>query len=71
MKGHFRNAEFMDNLRANYAAMGSDHRLRRGRPHCGQRPESCRDIFQALLDHRLDSRLSMRMYDVQSTELVG
>jgi hypothetical protein len=32
---------------------------------------TCRDIFQALLDHRLDSRLSMRIYDVQSTELVG
>jgi len=32
---------------------------------------ACRDIFHALLDHRLDSRLSMRIYDVQSTELVG
>ncbi|MCJ2078848.1 hypothetical protein MKK68_24960 [Methylobacterium sp. E-016] len=33
--------------------------------------ESGRDIFQALLDHRLESRLTLRMFDVPSTERVG
>ena len=33
--------------------------------------ESGRDIFQALLNHRLDSRLTRMMYDVPSTEPVG
>jgi hypothetical protein len=33
--------------------------------------ETCRDIFQALLDHRLDSRLSQQLYDVQNTEPVA
>jgi hypothetical protein len=27
-------------------------------------PETCEDIFRALLDHRLDSRLSKNNYDV-------
>lgn len=68
-KAHFRNAEFMENLRANCEAMG----LAIGFDEEGRivpTPETCRDIFQALLDHRLDSRLSMRLYDVQSTEAV-
>lgn len=30
--------------------------------------ETCRNIFHALLDHRLDSRLSNLIYDVQNTE---
>lgn len=69
-KGHFRNAEFMQNLRAECADMGlaidfdDEGRI-------VPTPESCRDIFQALLDHRLDSRLSRRLYDVQSTAAVG
>jgi hypothetical protein len=33
--------------------------------------ETCRNIFQALLDHRLDSRLSNLIYDVQNTETVA
>lgn len=69
-KGHFRNAPFMENLRANCEAMG----LTIGFDDDGRivpTAETCRDIFQALLDHRLDSRLSMRLYDVQNTEAVG
>ncbi|MDQ3080779.1 MAG: DUF4868 domain-containing protein [Gemmatimonadota bacterium] len=69
-KGHFRDAGFMDNLRANYAAMGLTIGFD-GEGRIVPTPESCRDIFQALLDHRLDSRLSMLIYDVQSTEAVG
>lgn len=69
-KGHFRSPDFMQNLRGECAAMGlviafdEDGRI-------VPTPESCRDIFQALLDHRLDSRLSKRLYDVQNTEPVG
>lgn len=69
-KGHFRDANFMQNLRAECAAMG----LAIGFDDEGRivpTAESCRDIFQALLDHRLDSRLSKRLYDVQSTAAVG
>jgi Domain of unknown function (DUF4868) len=68
-KGHFRDAQFMQNLRAQCAAMGLtiafdvDGRI-------VPTAETCRDIFQALLDHRLDSRLSKQIYDVQSTEAV-
>lgn len=69
-KGHFRDAGFMDNLRANCAAMGLAIGFD-GEGRIVPTPETCRDIFQALLDHRLDSRLSMRLYDVQSTEPVG
>lgn len=69
-KGHYRDAGFMDNLREQCAAMGlgivfdDEGRI-------VPTVETCRDIFQALLDHRLDSRLSMRIYDVQSTEPVA
>ncbi|PVE52690.1 DUF4868 domain-containing protein [Arthrobacter sp. TPD3018] len=68
-KGHFRDPAFMQNLRTECEAMGlaivfDDAGL------IVPSPETCRDIFQALLDHRLDSRLSMRLYDVQSTEAV-
>lgn len=69
-KGHYRDADFMQNLRNQCAAMNlqiafdDDGRI-------VPTPETCRDIFQALLDHRLDSRLSNQLYDVQSTEAVG
>jgi len=69
-KGHFRDPVFMEKLRAECAAMNLAIAFDdQGR--IVPTPESCRDIFQALLDHRLDSRLSLRMYDVQSTEPVG
>jgi len=69
-KGHYRNAAFMQRLRDNCEEMnlsiqfGDDGRI-------VPTIESCRDIFQALLDHRLDSRLSNLLYDVQNTEAVG
>lgn len=69
-KGHFRDPNFMQNLRTHCAEMGLNIDFDdEGR--IVPKPESCRDIFQALLDHRLDSRLSQRLYDVQSTEQVG
>lgn len=69
-KGHYRDIGFMQNLRNQCAAMN----LQIAFDENGRiipTPETCRDIFQALLDHRLDSRLSNQLYDVQSTEPVG
>ena len=69
-KGHYRDAEFMANLKTHHAAMN----LSIGFDDDGlivPTPETCRDIFQALLDHRLDSRLSRKTYDVPNAELVG
>ena len=69
-KGHYRDPDFMQNLRDQYEAMNLAIKFdARGR--IIPTPESCRDIFKALLDHRLDSRLSRRLYDVPSTEPVG
>lgn len=69
-KGHYNDPDFMANLRANAQAMNLNIQFDpAGRiiPTIA----SCRDIFQALLDHRLDSRLSQQLYDVQSTAPVN
>ncbi len=34
-------------------------------------PETCKDIFQALLDHRLGSAFSTNIYDVQDAAKVS
>lgn len=69
-KAHYKDAAFMQNLRDHCAAMNLTIQFdANGR--INPTPESCRDIFQALLDHRLDSRLSQQLYDVQHTEPVG
>lgn len=68
-KGHYKDAEFMTNLRAEAKGLGlsiafdKDGRI-------VPTAESCRDIFRALLDHRLASRLSKGLYDVESAALV-
>ncbi|MEJ7934459.1 Kiwa anti-phage protein KwaB-like domain-containing protein [Sphingobium sp. AN558] len=69
-KGHYKDAAFMGNLRQHAVAMN----LHIDFDETGRivpTAESCRHIFQALLDHRLDSRLSAQMYDVQNTEPVS
>ena len=69
-KAHYKDAAFMQNLRAQCADMN----LQIGFDDQGRivpTPETCRDIFQALLDHRLDSRLSNQLYDVQNTAPVA
>lgn len=69
-KGHYKDIGFMGRLREHSTAMNlgiefnDDGRI-------VPTAESCRDIFQALLDHRLDSRLSQLLYDVQSTEPIA
>jgi hypothetical protein len=69
-KGHYCDPDFIENLRNNAAAMN----LNIAFDHAGRivpTAETCRDIFQALLDHRLDSRLSQQLYDVQNTAPVN
>lgn len=70
MKGHYLDDRFMDNLRKESANFGlnitfeADGRI-------APTVESCPDIFKALLDHRLKSHFSERIYDVQNTEVVN
>lgn len=70
MKGHYLDAKFIENLRREYANFGlkipfqADGRI-------APTPESCPDIFKALLDHRLKSHFSEKIYDVQSTAEAG
>lgn len=69
-KGHYNDPAFMQNLRLNAAAMNLNI-VFDAAGRIVPSPDSCRDIFQALLDHRLDSRLSQQLYDVQSTAPVN
>jgi len=62
-KGHYKDPRFMSNLRRRYKdfhlgiKFGEDGRM-------VPTPETCRDIMQALLDHRLTSGFSENIYDV-------
>ncbi|MCH7371715.1 Kiwa anti-phage protein KwaB-like domain-containing protein [Aeromonas sp. MR16] len=66
-KGNYLDPVFMQNLRAEHANFGlkiifdKDGKI-------SPTIETCPDIFKALLDHRLKSHFSGRIYDVQSTE---
>ncbi|KQO61810.1 Kiwa anti-phage protein KwaB-like domain-containing protein [Methylobacterium sp. Leaf88] len=69
-KGHYKDAEFMRRLLAEHARMNLSITF----DDAGRivpTVESGRDIFQALLNHRLDSRLTLEIFDVPSTERVG
>jgi len=69
-KAHYKDANFMNNLKQHYGAMDL-HIQFDAQGRIIPTPESCRDIFQALLNFRLDSRLSGELFDVQHTEPVG
>lgn len=63
-KGHYKNPDFLVSLKLNYVAYG----LRLEYDDNGKivpTIETCPDIFQALLDHRLKSH-HQTLYDVQS-----
>lgn len=62
-KGHYRNAGFMANLLQHHATYGLTIQFD-GAGRIMPTPETCRDIFQALLDHRLSSAFSQIVYDV-------
>lgn len=69
-KGHYKDIEFMDRLRERYA----DFNLTINFDEDGKIvpcEETCRDIFQALLDHRLSSAFSESIYDVPNATKVG
>jgi hypothetical protein len=69
-KAFYKVGDFMDRLRNQYKALGLNIAFDdEGR--IVPSAETCRDIFQALLDHRLDSRLSNNLYDVDNTAVVG
>ncbi len=62
-KGHYKNPDFMRNLRDRYRQFGLNLTFD-GEGRIVPSAESCRDIFQALLDHRLTSLFSNTIYDV-------
>ncbi len=69
-KGNFSNADYMARLRQHAGQMGFGFAFdAQGRIVCTE--AACPDIIKALLDHRLDSRLSGNLYDVENTEVVG
>ena len=68
-KGHYRDPGFMANLRARH----QEFRLNIEFDEDGKivaTPETCRDIVQALLDHRLASGFSENVYDVPDVKRV-
>jgi hypothetical protein len=69
-KGHYENPEFMKNIREHHAKYGLNLTFDdEGKIIVSA--ECCKDIFQALLDHRLMSAFSNAIYDVQNTENVA
>ena len=65
-KQYYKNPAFITSLKDNHAEFGLsiefdvDGKIK-------PTPESCKDIFQALLDYRLKSHFSQNIYDVQNT----
>lgn len=70
MKGHYLDARFMGNLRREHANFGLNIPFQAD-GKIAPTPESCPDIFKALLDHRLKSHFSEKIYDVQNTAETG
>lgn len=68
-KGHYKDPGFMANLRARYAEYELNIEFD-GDGRIVATPETCRDIFQALLDHRLASGFSENVYDVPDVKQV-
>jgi hypothetical protein len=69
-KGHYENPEFMKNIREHHAKYGLNLTFDdEGKIIVSA--ECCKDIFQALLDHRLMSAFSNAIYDAQNTENVA
>lgn len=68
-KGHYRNNNFMNNLRTHCASLGLNINFDNNGKiiPCN---DTWRDIITALLDHRLESRLSENIYDVPDTKNV-
>ena len=69
-KGHYRDAAFMERLRATHAEYGFALRFDDDGKIVAT-PDTCADIIKALLDHRLRSGFSTLIYDVQNTKPVN
>lgn len=69
-KANYLDAVFMQNLRAEFAGFGLaiDFDVS---GKINPTVATCPDIFKALLDHRLKSHFSGRIYDVQNTESIN
>lgn len=68
-KGHYKDPNFMQNLRANFAAYGLALTFD-AQGKLVVTDDTCGDAFTALLDHRLTSPFSANIYDVQDTQQV-
>ena len=68
-KGHYKEAGFMENLRQRYMECGLSL-VFNGEGQMVPTPETCSDIVTALLDHRLTSRFSEKVFDVPSSTVV-
>jgi hypothetical protein len=69
-KANYSDPVFMQNLRAEHANFGLSINFE-SNGKITPTLESCPDIFKALLDHRLKSHFSGRVYDVQNTESIN
>jgi Domain of unknown function (DUF4868) len=69
-KGHYRDADFMARLRQHHAEYGFTIQFADDGKIIAT-PETCSEIVTALLDHRLASGFSTRIYDVPSTRPVA
>lgn len=69
-KANYLDALFMRNLRAEFAGFGLTINFDAS-GKIDPTLDTCPDIFKALLDHRLKSHFSGRIYDVQNTESIN
>jgi hypothetical protein len=65
-KGYYRNSDFIKSLIANKDRLKLNISVD-GNNRIVVAEDACRDIFQALLDHRLISHFQENVYDVQHT----
>lgn len=68
-KGHYKDPDFMQRLRDNYADFGFKIEFDKTGLIIPT-PETCSEIITALLDHRLSSAFSQNIYDVPNTTTV-
>ena len=68
-KGHYKDPEFMQNLRKRHTECGLTLNFN-GQGKITPTPDTCSNIVTAFLDHRLTSRFSEKYYDVPSSKEV-
>jgi hypothetical protein len=68
-RAYYKDAVFMNRLRQHHASLGLNI-VFDANGLIVPTAATCRDIFQALLDHRLNSRLTEAVYDVENTVAV-